>query len=276
MEHAFLALDLLLEDDYTKALEKAKKLERINRDRQKATELLMKEAEKDFIDNDEERIIVAWNKNWSPSLVGLAAGRFADRFGKPALFIGQHNGVWVGSGRSIKGYHITEALKEAGSDYLLRFGGHPQACGFSLEKEEDVVLFAKAMQEHAKIKLENVDLLPVLEIEKEIVFDDLDWRLVDNLALFEPFGEANPKPIFISKKLKVVDASMVGAAQNHLRALLESDNAKKQKFIGFYKTDLKDIFKIGNIIDVVYEIGTSEWNGRREIQCKIISARLSE
>ncbi|MDF1496573.1 MAG: single-stranded-DNA-specific exonuclease RecJ [Patescibacteria group bacterium] len=273
MEHAFLAVDLLLEQNESRAALKAANLEAVNKSRQKATEILMKEAEHFTKTQDQYSLIFAWSENWSPSLVGLAAGRYTDKFGKPAVFVGKHDGVWIGSGRSIFGYNITEALHEVGGNLLTRFGGHAQACGFSLDSDENVRLFADVMRNHAAEFLREQELKPILKIETQIELKDLTMEFLETLNRFEPFGESNPKPIFMTANLTVLESSMVGATQNHVRALVQDKFGKRQKVIGFYKADLKDIFNPGNQIDIVYDISKSEWNGRTEIQCKLIDAR---
>ncbi|MBD3281893.1 single-stranded-DNA-specific exonuclease RecJ [Candidatus Uhrbacteria bacterium] len=275
MEHAFLAVDLLLEQNHERSALKASKLEAVNKARQKATENLMKEAEHFTKTQDQYSLIFAWSEAWSPSLVGLAAGRYTDKFGKPAIFVGKHDGVWIGSGRSIPGYNITEAVRKAGENLLTRYGGHAQACGFSLDCDENVKLFAEAMRAHAAKALPLEKLKPILQIETQIKLADLTMGFLDTLNRFEPFGEANPKPLFMTSGLTVADASLVGAGQNHVRARLTDESGMQQKFIGFYKADLKDIFTPGNKVDVVYEISKTEWNGRAEIQCKLIDARTS-
>jgi single-stranded-DNA-specific exonuclease len=275
MEHAFLAVDLLLEQNSERASLKAANLEAVNKSRQKATETLMKEAEHFTKTQDQYSLICAWSENWSPSLVGLAAGRYTDKFGKPAIFVGKHDGVWIGSGRSISGYNITEALREVGGELLTRFGGHAQACGFSLDSDENVRLFAEVIRDHAAESLKEQELKPTLQIETQIELKDLTMDFLETLDRFEPFGESNPKPLFMTANLTVVDSSMVGAAQNHVRALLQDEYGKRQKVIGFYKSDLKDVFVPGNKVDIVYDISKSEWNGRTEIQCKLIDARTS-
>ena len=275
MEHAFLAVDLLLEQNHERSALKAAKLETVNKTRQKATECLMKEAEHFTKSQDQYSLIFAWSESWSPSLVGLAAGRYTDKFGKPAIFVGKHDGVWIGSGRSIPGYNITEAVREAGEKLLTRYGGHAQACGFSLESDENIRLFADAMREHAAKALPLENLKPILQIETQINLEDLTMDFLDTLNSFEPFGEANPKPLFMSVGLTVTDSSLVGAGQNHIRAQLADETGRRQKFIGFYKADLKDSFTPGQKVDIVYEISKTDWNGRSEIQCKIIDARAS-
>ncbi|MFA6099511.1 MAG: single-stranded-DNA-specific exonuclease RecJ [Patescibacteria group bacterium] len=273
MEHAYLAVDLMLEESPEEAVRKAAALETVNRSRQKATESLMQEAKANILEIEGEALIFAWSENWSPSLVGLAAGRFTDTWGKPSVFVGKYQGVWIGSGRSIPSYDITAALREVGQGLLTRYGGHTQACGFSLAEDEHVAQFAVAMRQHAAQKLVLGDLKPFLNFECELKLDEIDWMLLDTLKQFEPFGDKNPKPLFATYNLKVVSSSLVGASQNHIRAILKSPTGKTQKFMGFYRGDLAGIMTPGASVDVIYEIGSSEWNGNREIQCKLIDAR---
>jgi len=275
MEHAFLAVDLLLEQNEARCALKAANLEAVNKSRQKATEGLMKDAEHFTKTQDQYSLICAWSESWSPSLVGLAAGRYTDKFGKPAIFVGKHDGVWIGSGRSIPGYNITEAIREVGTDFVTRFGGHAQACGFSLDSDDNVKLFAEAMREHAAEFLKDKELKPILQIETQVKLEDLNMNFLETLNRFEPFGEANSKPLFMSANLTVIDSSLVGATQNHVRALVQDESGLRQKIIGFYKKDLFEVFAPGSKIDIVYDISKSEWNGRTEIQCKLIDARTS-
>ena len=166
-------------------------------------------------------------------------------------------------------------MREVGGELLTRFGGHAQACGFSLDSDENVKLFAEVIRNHAAESLKEQELKPILKIETQIDLKDLTMDFLETLNQFEPFGEANPKPLFMTANLTVVDSSMVGASQNHVRALLQDDFGKRQKVIGFYKTELKDVFTPGSKVDIVYDISKSEWNGRTEIQCKLIDARTS-
>ncbi|MFA6446742.1 MAG: single-stranded-DNA-specific exonuclease RecJ [Patescibacteria group bacterium] len=275
MEHAFMAVDMLLEERPEQAASKALALESINKSRQKATEQMMKEAENMSVDHSMHSIIVAWSEKWSPSLVGLAAGRYTDKFGKPAIFVGKFGNTWIGSGRSIPEYDITSAVRDAGGSMLLRYGGHHQACGFSLEKDEYLDLLAIALRGHAAKALELENLKPRLKIEDVLRLEDLDWKLIQTLLRFEPYGEGNPKPIFMSQNLSVIESALVGATQNHVKCVLQEQTGKRQKFIGFYKADLLPVFQTGQPVDIVYDVSVSEWNGRKEIQCKLIDVRLS-
>lgn len=272
MEHALLAVDLLMETSPELAEEKAVRLEQINRSRQQATERLMREADQS-VNTQDMSLIFAWSSSWSPALVGLAAGRYADTHGKPSVFVGQHGDQWIGSGRSIPGYDLTAAISAVGADLLDRYGGHPQACGFSVSEESKLEEFAKVLRAHATEYLQSVKLRPVLEIEAEIRLNDLNLEFVEMLGLFEPFGEGNPRPVFLTRSLSVLQVGLVGAHKNHVRCLLQDATGRRQKFIGFYASRLLDVLQPNQLVDVVYEVSTSEWNGKREIQCKLTDAR---
>jgi single-stranded-DNA-specific exonuclease len=276
MEHAYLAVSLLLEEDPAEAARKAVELEAVNRGRQKATENMMQQAVKIMESHEKQSLIFAWSEEWSPSLVGLAAGKYADAWGKPAVFVGKYGGVWIGSGRSIPDYDITAAIKEVGQGLLTRHGGHKQACGFSLATDEHVLEFAQALRAHAAGCLVLEDLKPFLQVESELDIDLVDWRLIETLKLFEPYGERNPRPIFIANGLTVLNVNFVGAAQNHIRCVLQAASGRSQKFIGFYRKDLAEVITPGASVDIAYEVGSTEWNGQREIQCKIIDAKITD
>jgi single-stranded-DNA-specific exonuclease len=136
MDHASLALKLLLSESLDEARILAQELELLNKLRQDTTRKMMAEAEKMHEESD-EKIIVLWKEAWSPALVGLVAGRFLEQYSRPVVAIGSHEGNWIGSGRSIDSYNITEAVKAAGEGILTRSGGHVQACGFALQDSGD-------------------------------------------------------------------------------------------------------------------------------------------
>ncbi|MEK7116451.1 MAG: DHH family phosphoesterase, partial [Patescibacteria group bacterium] len=144
MDHASLALRLLLAENDEEAIRLARELESKNRARQQAAAKMMGEAEMQIVGAQciapeqkgvmnhapTQRLIALWSDQWSPSLVGLIAGRYLDKTGKPTIAIGKHGEKWIGSGRSFAEYDITAAVKVAGEGILSRAGGHVQACGF--------------------------------------------------------------------------------------------------------------------------------------------------
>ncbi|MFH1620810.1 MAG: single-stranded-DNA-specific exonuclease RecJ [Patescibacteria group bacterium] len=275
MDHASLALELLLAEDDSQAELFAKQLEELNKMRQKTTAKMMDEAKEKLNPDDNSSVLILWSEDWSPALVGLVAGRFLDITGKPTVAIGKFGDRWVGSGRSISVYNITEAVTVAGDGLLTHVGGHVQACGFSFVNDESLLKLVSNLKEHAALSLLSQDLSPTIQIDAEIGLADLNWNLIESLDLFEPYGEGNKRPFFMTRDLEVMVCEKVGSSMNHLRCLLESKDGMRQKFMGFNLASKFEWLNVGDRVDVVYHVGVNEWNGRRDIQCKIVDMKLS-
>ncbi|MEK7655214.1 MAG: single-stranded-DNA-specific exonuclease RecJ [Patescibacteria group bacterium] len=267
MDHAELALQLMMSESFDEAEELSEKLELHNRERQRVVEEMFIVAESRKIDG---AISVLWDSSWSPSLVGLVAGRFLERTGKPCVAIGKYGDAWIGSGRSVASYDITEAVRRAGEGLLTRVGGHIQACGFSFVDDSFAPLLAERLRVDADERLSSENLLPELLIDSELLFSDLSFQLIETVNCFQPFGIGNPEPLFLTRRLSVFDVSTVGNGGKHLRLTLKSPEGFFQKFIGFGMGDRRVELEKGVLIDVVYNIGANEWNGRKEIQCKLV------
>ena len=277
MEHASLALRLLLSETEEEALDLSHRLETLNRMRQAATEAMMKQAERMLVEAAENvRLHVLWHETWSPALVGLVAGKIADRYGLPAVAIGKHGSQWIGSGRSYPAYDITAAVRRVGDGLLTRSGGHVQACGFSLADDQNVPVFADRLRQDAGERLTDGALGPILEVDAELPLEDISWPLVETLSTFAPFGCGNPEPTFMSQGLMVAGASTVGQDGRHLRFVAKSPRGTVQKFIAFNQGKRAAEATVGSMIDVAYHVGANEWNGRKEIQCKVADFRMND
>ncbi|HLD28077.1 MAG TPA: single-stranded-DNA-specific exonuclease RecJ [Patescibacteria group bacterium] len=284
IEHASVAFDLLTTRDIGEVEKLVTVLEQNNRYRQQITEEMMKEAQNQIGEvGDNDYLLIVTGDNWQVGVVGLVAGRLADKYHRPTLAVVKEStpkvfdGVnkYTGSGRSVPEFDITHALSECG-EYLTRYGGHPQACGFTVLGDENFTKFASKLKKLAKEKLKYVDLRPQLNIEAEIDLNDINWELWDELEKFEPYGEANPKPLFVAYGVVVMQIQLVGKDNKHLRIMVSPDgNVKVHKFIGFGFGQWCAKLKINDKIDIVFEIGVNEWNGNRELQLKIKDLRVS-
>ncbi len=281
IEHASLALNLLLEKEEKKAEKMVEFLEVNNKKRQQITENILNAALSQIKDvSDQQKLLCIVGEKWPAGVVGLVAGRISDKYNRPTLVISREGGEklqdakFVGSGRSVQGFDITDALKKC-EKFLTRFGGHSQACGFSIVGENNFLKFKKEMEKISLEKLAENDLTPVMEIDTEINITDIDWRLWEDLDKFEPFGEGNEKPIFASFGLRVEQIQAVGIDGKHLR-LKVSQREKMQKLIGFSFGEWCSKLKNGDIIDIVFELDINEWNGNRELQLKLVDLKLSE
>ncbi len=275
MEHASVALDLLLAETESEALDLSHRLEALNRARQQATEKMMKQAEEMLEGKDrgtriEGSIHVLWHHTWSPALVGLVAGRIADRYGAPAVAIGKHGEQWIGSGRSFPTYDITAAVKRVGDGLLTRSGGHIQACGFALAEDRHVPTFAERLREDAATNVRAEDLGPALDVDACIQLDQADERLIETLKTFAPFGCGNPEPVFVAERVRIVSSGTVGQDGKHLRFTAKDASGIARRFIAFKFGDRASEAKPDTQLDVAFHVTENEWNGRKEVQCKVV------
>lgn len=275
MDHASIALKLLLSESLEDADARTAELEALNRARQSATERMLREAEGMLSEQSGQRCLAVWHPEWSPSLVGLVAGKLLDRTGKPCIAIGKSGEAWIGSGRSPAGYDIADAVRRAGDGILTRVGGHAQACGFAAAEEGNIRQLADRLRQDAAVRLTDDDVIPMIDVDADLALEDVDWRLVETLTAFEPFGVGNPRPLFLSRGLEVAESALVGSQGNHARCVLRSPGGRTQRFIAFKKGDRIAELAVGNRVDVVYDVGVNTWNGRTDIQCSITDFRPS-
>jgi len=277
MDHANTAFELLTTEDEAESLAISIDLNQKNQNRQKVTEVMMKiSLEQIGEPKGDDVILFSTYDGWSPGMVGLAAGKLADKFSRPVIVFGKMGDKYVGSGRSIEEFDITKALGEC-KEYLAEFGGHAQACGLTILGKKNHIDFMDKITKIAKKKLKDVELIPSIDIEVEMRLNGLNWDLIENLEKFEPFGEGNKKPKFLSENLEVMDFFTMGGNNQHIRLLLRDEsNGDAEKFVGFSMAEWKNKIKEGDRVDIVYEVGVNEWNGSREIECRIKDIKNKE
>ena len=275
MDHANHALDLMLVNDGERARQLAETISQLNKDRQKLTEELTKAGKAYVTEHHTENdpILFVRGDGWRPGVVGLIASRLKDYYNKPVIVVGEANGTFVGSGRSIDQFHITNALAES-SAALEKFGGHPQACGFSLKSKDHFDEFSSLMTAVATRELSDIEIVDELKLEATIHLDELSLELAHHIARFAPFGVGNPAPLFTSSSVVVIAASPLGKDKNHLKLLARQQDGKRVlKFIAFRCPEWIEQITKNDILDVVYEIGINEWNGRQELQLKLVDIK---
>lgn len=275
VDHARRAFDLIMTENDDDAIAAATLLNQLNQERQKLTERITQEAKTQVGElSVEQCVVVAEGEDWPAGLVGLVANRLMDEYNRPTVIIGKRQDMRIGSGRSMKEFHITEALHEM-SDLLAQFGGHRQACGFTLKSTTTVAQFTKSFQQIAATKLQSEVLAPELPIDAEMTLAEVTWPLVEQVERFGPFGEGNPSPLFASKGLAVIQWDRVGADRKHLRLVVKDQQGIQRKMIGFGFGKWSEQLTPDCRVDVAYEIGTNTWNGNSELQLKIIDIRIA-
>jgi single-stranded-DNA-specific exonuclease len=269
MDHANGALYLLIEEDPVKAGELAQALQAANVARQKASEEMYQQAKRQIGDVGDRKILVVVGEGWPAGLVGLVAGKLVGDFGRPTYVVGKDGEKYVGSGRSIEGFDVTKALHHA-EEQLDKFGGHPQACGFSTTGSDRFEKAVALMTAFAEQELSGRDMAPSLRADAQIDLVQADWKLQEAVEQFAPFGEGNPRPVFVSREVEVCAFDTVGNGGKHLRLTVRSPRGKIARMIGFGFGSRASTLKIGQTVSVAYEIGVNEWNGNRELQLRIV------
>lgn len=274
LNHASSAYQLLITEDAAEAEKLAEELNQTNQERQQLTEKISAEAKELLGEVKDQKILIVVGKNWPTGVVGLVSGRLTDQHHLPSLVISEYNGEIIGSGRSIPEFNIIEAVEKS-DEFLSRYGGHDQACGFTLKDEKSLRNFTERMKELAEAELAGKDLKPVVEIDAKVKLEDINWDLFDELEKFEPFGEGNLKPKFLAKGLTVTQAQTVGSDGKHMRLMVKHNGQIIRKTIGFGFGHWCDKLSEGDKVDMVFEVDVNEWNGNRELQLKIVDLKLT-
>ena len=271
LAHAYEAAKLLALNNALMAHDQAQKLNGLNQERQRVTAQLAKEAEAQI--DPEAPLLFAADPGFLPGVVGLVASRLSEKYYRPSIVVEQGEAESRGSCRSIAEFHITNALDQV-QDLLVRHGGHAQAAGFTINNE-NLPEFKQRMTEIAAAELAGQDLFPTLDIDAEVDLQDIDWALENVLQELEPTGEANRRPIFMSRNVRVYSHRAVGSEGAHLQLEVGDDDGRiKLRCIAFRQGAWA-----GNLpekIDLAYMVGVNEWRGRRSLQLMVQDIRPTQ
>ena len=220
-----------------------------------------------------DRSLVLWSEAWHPGVVGLAASRLLERFGRPVFVFGIHAGVAKGSARARKPFHLVRAL-EACAGHLQRFGGHAVAAGATADPAE-LPGFAEAFGRQAQ-GLSDEDLRPVLDVDLVLELGDVDAAAMAQLQAFEPHGMKNPRPTFMAQGLRLGAGSRrVGADGSHLKLeLIQKGNILGG--IAFRLGPRLETLDADAPMDALFNLGWNEWHGTRSIQLEVKDLRQGQ
>lgn len=284
MDHGKTAFELLMTTDALEAEKLVSELNQHNSNRQKLVETIVKEArariQRDQLHQHPALIIAG--ANWPAGVLGLIASRLKDEFYKPTFVIGINGGEngteprVVGSGRSIDEWNMIAAMQQQ-PELFSKFGGHPQACGFSLANAAAIEPFACAMNELAQNQVAEIrTLIRTINVDACLPLHELDHTLIEYLARFEPFGIGNPEPTFLSEQMRVVSLQPVGVEGKHLRLMVNNGSPQVKKMMAFGLGEQLTNFSPGTLFDGVYTLSINEWNGTRELEYKLNDFKIAE
>jgi single-stranded-DNA-specific exonuclease len=274
MDHASISYNLILEKDRVRSRNLALEVESKNQGRQKITAEIFREVQilaKNSFKN--RKIIFAENPHWPVGVLGLVAGRITDEFKKPSAILQKQGTEFTGSLRSIPEVNIISLLRKC-SGLIVKFGGHAQAAGVTVS-QENITKFYEKLEKLIDEELDGKELKNDLEIDAEISCDEIDWSLINELKRMEPFGEGNEEPVFLIKNMSITDYKVCGNGSKHLKLLLKSDERSPKVFdsIGFGLVGKFSDIKVGDKIDIVFNLKEDHWNGNKKIQLNLIDLK---
>lgn len=266
---ASLGLELLLTDDETRARQVVVELEALNRRRQDLDRKMVDEAVEmvatQFADPGEHRAIVLAREGWHPGVIGIAASRIVERFGRPTFLIALDGEQGKGSGRSIDAFNLHQALNECG-DLLVRYGGHALAAGLTINADQ-VAAFRRRFNDIAKSRVAVDLLVPEHRVDIEVDPTDINDDLERWGRHLEPCGMGNPAPVFGMRQVRLTEVRTVG--QRHLKGKIAVSGTRLDA-IAFGCGELAG--RLGDaVVDLAFKLERNEWQGRSSLQARVVA-----
>lgn len=262
------SLKLLLTEDAEEAKALAEGLNRDNRERQAMQEVILKEAVSKVereVNFKSHKVIVVSSDKWHPGVIGIVASRLVEKFYRPTILVAFNEDIGKGSGRSIRNFHLFEALSKC-KEHLVEYGGHKHAAGITISKD-NIDVFRERFNSVASEVLQPLDLIPRLEIDAEISLSDLTMKFVKELALLEPYGVGNPKPVFAVRGLSLKTKPKILTA-NTLK-LWVTDGKLTYEAVGFKKAFNFKLDPAPRNFSLAFTPSVNTWQGHENIQLVI-------
>lgn len=272
LDTAKRALELLGAADLKDALELAGDLKALNDSRKaltvKGTEEAVRQIEGTAL--KEDRVLVVYLPECHESLAGIIAGRIRERYYRPCFVLTDGEEGVKGSGRSIEGYHMFEEMTKV-RELFTRYGGHPMAAGLSMEPDKVEELRIRLNE---NCTLTDEDLVPRVSYDAVLPIQYAGEPLIEELALLEPFGKGNEKPLFAAGNLLVKSARIIGKNANVLKLVLEDGKGTRMEAISFGDVEEELEYIEGKErISILYYPEMNEYMGRRTVQLVVTSYR---
>lgn len=269
-----VSLKLLLTDDDEEAARLARILDSDNRYRQRLEEDILQDAVSKVereVNFKFHKVIVLSDENWHQGIIGVVASKMVERFYRPTIMIALKSYLGKGSGRSIKNFHLFEALLKC-RDLLEGFGGHQYAAGLVIHKK-NLSGFTELINTIARDTLSPQDLVPTVEIDLELELDKLTAKLFEQMERLAPFGLGNPRPTFLTRSLKLKGTPKT-FGRNNLKFWV-TDKRITCQAIGFRITDSYPECLNGKV-DLVYTPSFVNWQGIPSIQLQLKDMKNSQ
>ena len=278
MENGKKSVDLLVEREYSMALDQAKHIDEYNEQRKDVDRQMTEEANQIVARLESQKhqsSIVLYDEHWKKGVIGIVASRLTEIYFRPTVVLTRDENLATGSARSVAGFDVYAAIKSC-RDLLLNFGGHTYAAGLTM-KWADVKEFRERFQAYVEQHIEPEQREAILDIDAVIDFKDITKKLHTDLKRFAPFGPGNPKPLFCT--LDVYDfgtSKVVGREQEHIKLeLVDSKSNNVMNGIAFGQSASARYIKSKRSFDIAYTIEDNVFK-RGSVQLQIEDIRPTE
>ena len=273
LDSAKRALKMLVTDDRAEAERHAGELKDLNEERKKLTSEAVDKAV-DMVENSslkDDRVLVIFLPDCHESIAGIVAGRIREKYYKPVIVLTRGEQEAKGSARSIESYNMFEKLSEC-KDLFTRFGGHPMAAGLSLP-EENIPEFRRRINEHCNLSEE--DLTETVWIDVPMPLEYINEKLILELGGLEPFGKANPKPVFADKNISIRNIRAIGKDKQYTGMTIAKDSGIVIDAVGFFPcTELETVYNKNGRISCTYYPEINEFRDKKQIQVCVTGYRI--
>ena len=263
------ALRLFLTNDLHEAKEITERLNNYNLERQETEKRIFKQALEQIENGEKDKsCIVLGQEGWHHGIIGIVASKVTDIYFKPSILICFEGEEGKGSGRSIPGFNLHDAVMNCDT-YVEKFGGHSMAIGINV-KRENFEKFKKEFEEYTQ-NSHISDIIPIIQIDKQVDIKKINLQDVNELKLLEPYGEGNKMPIFLIKNLKILSIRSLSEGK-HIKMKLGIDNYMIDA-IGFNMGEVADKYLIGDKVDIVGSLEINQFGGNENIQVNLKDLR---
>ncbi len=269
MDAARNVVELLEADTFERARELAEYLNDKNIERQKVQLDITKKALYETEGITDKHFIVVSGKNWHRGVIGLAASNIAEKLYRPTIVISiDDENMGHGSARSISDYHLLNGLDTC-KDLFVQYGGHAAAAGMKIQAEK-IEEVREKLNKHASENLSEEDLIPELKIDARVSAKTLSLDLVEDLKILEPYGQGNPKPVFVTQNLILTDDPFV-MKEKHLKLKLADDSGKQFEAVWWDGVEKSTNINLGldAIVEIAYTPESNTWNGNTKLQLNV-------
>jgi single-stranded-DNA-specific exonuclease len=268
MDAARAVVELFETKDPEEARRLAEHLDQRNQERKQVqAEIIARAiAELESVNNmgEHSHVAVIAGEGWHRGVIGIAASKIAERINRPCVVISIEGEIGHGSARSIEAYHLLNGLTDC-SDLFEKFGGHSHAAGITI-KADRIDEFRRRLNAHAAARLTDEDLQPRIFVDAELPAEAITFELANQLRALEPFGAGNPRPVFLTRNLRVMSEPLVMKEQ-HLKLRLAGSGGRPLETVWWHGVESAERTPSMNTgIEMAYTIETNTWNNEVRLQ----------